>query len=41
MRQLNSIADSPDMNLSKFWEMVKDRDALHAAVHGITLSHMT
>ena len=41
LRQLDSITDSPDMHLSKFWEVVKDRDALHAAVRGITLSHTT
>ena len=27
-----------DMNLSKLWEIVKDRDAWHATVHGVTLS---
>ena len=35
MRWLNSIADYMDMNLSKLWEMVKDREAWYAAVHGI------
>ena len=34
MRWLNSITDSMDMNLSKLWEMVRDREALHAAFHG-------
>jgi len=38
MRQLNSIIDSVDMSLSKFWEIVKDREAWHAAVHGVTKS---
>ena len=33
MRRLN-ITDSVDMNLSKLWEIVKDRVAWHAAVHG-------
>ena len=38
MRWLNGITDSMDMNLSKFQEIVKDREAWHAAVHGITKS---
>ena len=41
MRWLDSITDSMDMNLSKFREMVKDREALHAAVHGVTKWDMT
>ena len=34
MRWLDSISDSTDMNLSKPWEIGKDRKAWHAAVHG-------
>ena len=32
---LDDITDSMDMSLSEFWEIVKDREAWHAAVHGI------
>ena len=39
MRWMDGITDSMDMNLSKLWKIVKDREAGHATTRGVTKSH--
>ena len=40
MRGLDGFTDSMDMNLGKLWEIVREREIWHAAVHGVTKSQI-
>ena len=41
MRRLDGITNSMDMNQSNVWEIVKDREAWHAAVHGVAETQLS